>query len=549
NQNIIRELDETGLVEAEYTLNPQPYGDLVSQHQEAESTFYHFDALGSTRVLTDGNAVETDTYVYAAFGKLESSTGSTPNKFTYVGELGYYFDEETGDYYLRRRQYGPDQNRFRSEDPILFASGTTGLYEYAGNNPVNAVDPSGLEQQAVTATRGGGFSLSGAIQAWVSSAFNNPSAEAIQVGWLQDAQADLRNHQIQLLRALNELGEVVAKTDPEHVEELLDTPGSELNQATDRVLSAYDAYVKAIERANQAITRYLEHATLVSPRASAIIQQMYAAPLLFNNLQPAEGQLEGVIATGLESAEAFREADKCAARAEGQVQAVKTTADAAVLVLSVVTLTAGAHQAAKEGGKAALKAYATRVAAGAATNYVKLTIATGITEKLLGELGLSEESILLATLAITAILERRRAKAKTPKTPDECPVQNAPGKDTIQKVGGRNPVNSKYAGKTYPVEKLPADLQAKYPNSVRFTTEGFPDFSPYAKARVKLNGLTGNYPKDAALANKAVGLSKTPDNFVWHHVEDGKTMLLVPKDIHNTVRHTGGSAVIRHGAF
>ena len=148
NQNIIRELDETGLVETEYTLNPQPYGDLVSQHREAESTFYHFDALGSTRVLTDGNAVETDTYVYAAFGQLESSTGSTPNQFTYVGELGYYFDEETGDFYIRHRQYRPDQNRFTSEDPILFASGTTGLYEYVGNNPVTGVDPSGTEPPA-----------------------------------------------------------------------------------------------------------------------------------------------------------------------------------------------------------------------------------------------------------------------------------------------------------------------------------------------------------------------------------------------------------------
>jgi len=32
---------------------------------------------------------------------------------------------------------------------------------------------------------------------------------------------------------------------------------------------------------------------------------------------------------------------------------------------------------------------------------------------------------------------------------------------------------------------------------------------------------------------------------VWHHVEDGKTMLLIPKDIHKAAAHTGGIAVIR----
>jgi hypothetical protein len=59
-----------------------------------------------------------------------------------------------------------------------------------------------------------------------------------------------------------------------------------------------------------------------------------------------------------------------------------------------------------------------------------------------------------------------------------------------------------------------------------------PDFSPYAKARVEMDGLTGNYTKDAAMANKAVGLKSTPANMVWHHVEDAKTMLLIPRDIH-----------------
>jgi hypothetical protein len=44
---------------------------------------------------------------------------------------------------------------------------------------------------------------------------------------------------------------------------------------------------------------------------------------------------------------------------------------------------------------------------------------------------------------------------------------------------GRKPNNSGYAGKTHP-------------SGVQFTKEGFPEFSPFAKARVELRGLTGN---------------------------------------------------------
>ena len=33
--------------------------------------------------------------------------------------------------------------------------------------------------------------------------------------------------------------------------------------------------------------------------------------------------------------------------------------------------------------------------------------------------------------------------------------------------------------------------------------------------------------------------------YTWHHVEDTETMLLVPRDLHETVRHTGGAAIVR----
>jgi A nuclease of the HNH/ENDO VII superfamily with conserved WHH len=117
-----------------------------------------------------------------------------------------------------------------------------------------------------------------------------------------------------------------------------------------------------------------------------------------------------------------------------------------------------------------------------------------------------------------------------------APPQLNKTKGKIPTIRGRIPINSKYAGQTHP-------------SGVKFTSQGFPDFSPYAELEFKLDGLTGHYATDEKKANKAAGLQKTPHGYVWHHVEDGETLQLIPKTIHNKTRHTGGAAVIRNGGF
>jgi hypothetical protein len=106
--------------------------------------------------------------------------------------------------------------------------------------------------------------------------------------------------------------------------------------------------------------------------------------------------------------------------------------------------------------------------------------------------------------------------------------------EVVGTINGRIPINSKHAG-------------GEHPSGVDFSKKGFPNFRPYAVAQVEVEGLTGKYDEDAAMANQAAGLAKTPDGLVWHHVEDGKTMQLVPQDIHDAARHTGGAAIIRNG--
>ena len=106
------------------------------------------------------------------------------------------------------------------------------------------------------------------------------------------------------------------------------------------------------------------------------------------------------------------------------------------------------------------------------------------------------------------------------------PIPDGEAAGELQPVNGRSPINSSYAGGTYPNANLPPELQAKYPSSVKFTSEGFPDFWPYAEAEVQVEGLSGNYVIDEQMANEAAGLAETPAGYVWHHVEDGVTMRL-----------------------
>ena len=89
----------------------------------------------------DKNAtnMEFKTYDISPWGVVAADTGTT----TRLRMAGQPYDQGSGLYYMRARYYDPDLGRFLSEDPIG-VSGGLNLYAYAGNDPVNAMDPAGL---------------------------------------------------------------------------------------------------------------------------------------------------------------------------------------------------------------------------------------------------------------------------------------------------------------------------------------------------------------------------------------------------------------------
>lgn len=89
--------------------------------------------------------------IYDSFGNMKQHGNKVKQPYTYTGRE---WDRETGLYYYNARYYDPEMGRFISEDPIGFNGGDVNLYAYVGNNPVNFVDPWGLEQRVV-GSRGG----------------------------------------------------------------------------------------------------------------------------------------------------------------------------------------------------------------------------------------------------------------------------------------------------------------------------------------------------------------------------------------------------------
>ncbi len=144
-QNILLETDGSNIIQVVYTLVPAVYGNMISQSRNGEDSFYLFDALGSTRQLTNGTGSVTDSYLYDSFGNVLLASGSTTNWFRYIGESGYYSAADLDQYYLRARIYDSSTSRFLSRDPSEYRSWSEDSYLYVANNPILSTDPSGLQ--------------------------------------------------------------------------------------------------------------------------------------------------------------------------------------------------------------------------------------------------------------------------------------------------------------------------------------------------------------------------------------------------------------------
>lgn len=114
---------------------------------EFETKAYQFitNQRGDVLSIRDNEDKEVGSYKYDAYGNVLTTEGviAKENPIRYAG---YYYDEETKNYYLQARYYNPENGSFLALDPHpgdddepLSQNG----YTYANNNPVMYTDPDG----------------------------------------------------------------------------------------------------------------------------------------------------------------------------------------------------------------------------------------------------------------------------------------------------------------------------------------------------------------------------------------------------------------------
>ena len=104
-----------------------------------ENGTFTFNAIDSKGDILASTSSYYGDYTYDAWGNDLYNTNTTNP----IGYRGYYFDSETGLYYLKARYYDSTTGQFTQEDTVQDDNLQYNLYGYCSANPVLYMDPSG----------------------------------------------------------------------------------------------------------------------------------------------------------------------------------------------------------------------------------------------------------------------------------------------------------------------------------------------------------------------------------------------------------------------
>ncbi|MBR5422698.1 MAG: toxin C-terminal domain-containing protein [Clostridia bacterium] len=125
-------------------------GDYFGFTYNGTPYYYVKNLQGDVVAIANNAGTIVARYYYDAWGKLLSYTDTSGANIATINPIryrSYYYDTETGFYFLQSRYYDPEIGRFISADEIVSDVGSDlrgyNLFAYCFNNPVNLNDDSG----------------------------------------------------------------------------------------------------------------------------------------------------------------------------------------------------------------------------------------------------------------------------------------------------------------------------------------------------------------------------------------------------------------------
>ena len=152
NGKVVRETIGSGstakILDFIYDESGRPFALNYSTNNGTSFTAYYYilNQQGDVVKLVNASGTASATYSYDAWGNIRSSSGTLAavNPLRY---RGYYYDIETGFYYLQSRYYDPANHRFINADSYASTNPmdaiACNMFAYCNNNPVMGADPTG----------------------------------------------------------------------------------------------------------------------------------------------------------------------------------------------------------------------------------------------------------------------------------------------------------------------------------------------------------------------------------------------------------------------
>ncbi len=145
----ITEGSTTKTLDFSYDNVGMPYSLIYSNGTTTATYYYITNLQGDVMYLVNADGVQVAAYDYDPYGKIITATGELAeiNPMRY---RGYYYDTETGFYYLQSRYYDPEICRFINVDSYA-STGQSYLgyntFVYCNNNPILYSDGKGRDAE------------------------------------------------------------------------------------------------------------------------------------------------------------------------------------------------------------------------------------------------------------------------------------------------------------------------------------------------------------------------------------------------------------------